>query len=294
MPSTWTVVDALDGPTSLEVDALLASIARRTGDEAFSESGAELLAGGAICHALRRNGGALTGYGLVPPGPNDDAEPALGTFDQDFARLFEAATVPTSILLRGVEDDEELERLEDRGWHLTRRVDRLERPLPADPAPPTALEVRPFVPGRDEAAWVAENNAAFVGHPTQGAMTVERLEAKERAAWFDPSGFLLFFDGDRLAASCWTKVHERAAGRVGEIYVISVAPFAQGGGLGRLAVLWGLDHLARRGLATAELYVEADNLDAYRLYQSLGFTYRSRVLEVRFGADDGASDRSPG
>jgi mycothiol synthase len=294
VPSAWTVVDSLDDTTAPEVDGLLASIERLTGDEAFSESGAELCATGSIRHALRHHGGALTGYGVVPHGPRDDAEPAIGTFDQEFARLFEATGAPASMLLRGVEDDEEVERLVERGWRLSRRVDRLRRPLPADPAPPTAFVVRPFEPGRDEAAWVAGNNAAFAGHPTQGAMTVGRLEAKERAAWFDPSGFLLFFDGDRLAASCWTKVHDRAAGRMGEIYVISVAPFAQGSGLGRIAVLRGLEHLAQLGLGIAELYVEADNLDAYRLYESIGFTYSARVLELRIGVDDEVAGRSTG
>jgi mycothiol synthase len=143
------------------------------------------------------------------------------------------------------------------------------------------------VPGLDEIAWVEQNNASFAGHPTQGAMTIDRLVAREHAPWFDPAGFLLFFEGDRLAASCWTKVHRGATGSVGEIYVVSVAPFAQGRGLGHVAVLQGLEYLASCGIELAELYVEEENLGAYQLYESLGFAYDARVVELRRGVAPG-------
>jgi mycothiol synthase len=282
VPSAWSVVDSIDDSVRIDVDRLLEAIERETGDEAFSESGFERRASGVFRHVLRSDDGVLTGYGIVSRGDQLDGEPALGTYDDGFAQLFERDDARASLLLRTV-GDEAIGRLVARGWVVARRVDRLRRSLPADPAPPTPLEVRAFVPGRDEKAWVEQNNASFVGHPTQGAMTVGRLEAHERSPWFDSSGFLLFYEGTRLAASCWTKVHRGASGTVGEIYVVSVAPFAQGRGLGRIAVLRGLEYLAGRRIELAELYVEEENVGAYHLYGSLGFAYDARVVELRRG-----------
>jgi mycothiol synthase len=81
---------------------------------------------------------------------------------------------------------------------------------------------------------------------------------------------LLEIDG-RLAASCWTKVHELHPDRFGEIYIISVHPDFQGRNLGRVMVTQGLDVLRKKGVSTAILFVEQSNVGALKLYESLGF-----------------------
>ena len=58
----------------------------------------------------------------------------------------------------------------------------------------------------------------------------------------------------------------------GEVYVVGVDPAHQGRGLGGPLTALGLAHLARRGLAEVELYVDGDNTAARRTYQRLGFT----------------------
>jgi mycothiol synthase len=280
--AAWTLVAALDEPDRAAVDALLDAAERAGRDEALTEDARERLATGAgVRHALRRDrGGAVDGYAVVADGEPLAAEPALGSYDTGLAELLEGLARPATLLLRPA-DDAITSALEARGWRKTRGLGRMRRALPAPPPPPTDLVIRPFEPGHDEARWVAQNNAAFAGHPTQSKMTVAKLEARERQPWFDPKGFLLLVDGDALLASCWTKVHPFEDGDVGEIYVISVAPTAQGRGLGRVAVLAGLAHLAGLGIRVAELFVEDTNVGAVRLYEALGFETVSRVVELR-------------
>ncbi|HUD69987.1 MAG TPA: mycothiol synthase [Acidimicrobiales bacterium] len=283
MDPSWRIVDELSDEERRDVEALLRAIEENSRDEALTEDQRERLESGATAsHALRGGpDGALRGYAIIGDGAPRRAEPALGTFDMELVTALEATGDTVSMLLRPV-DDELAAALTSRGWRPTREVHRLWMPLPAEPPTTTGLTVRSFRPGVDDQAWVDQNNAAFKGHPTQADMTVERLRARFSADWFDPDGFLLFFDGDQLVASCWTKVHRCASGDVGEIYVISVAPDAQGRGLGRVAVLAGLQHLAAEGLATAELFVEETNRAAYALYRSLGFRLDTRVVEFLF------------
>jgi mycothiol synthase len=156
----------------------------------------------------------------------------------------------------------------------------------ADPAValPDDVRVLPFRPGRDEDAWLAVNAAAFAHHPEQGAWTAEDLRLREAEPWFDPAGFLLAWRGDPddggvLLGSHWTKVHPPGSvggaapdEPVGEVYVLGVAPEAQGLRLGGALTDLGLAHLRRRGLGQVLLYVDEDNPAAVRLYERRGFT----------------------
>jgi mycothiol synthase len=73
----------------------------------------------------------------------------------------------------------------------------------------------------------------------------------------------------------------------GEIYVVGVVPTAQGEGLGRLLTAVGLAHLAGRGVGTAVLYVDGDNVPAVRTYERAGFTRRAvHVQYARRAADE--------
>jgi len=150
---------------------------------------------------------------------------------------------------------------------------RVPLPLAESPRWPPGITVRAFVPGQDDAAWLQVNNRAFDNHPDQGDWVEATLQRRLAESWFDPDGFLLAFDADRLAGFCWTKVHHAEPdGRLGEIYVIGVDPEHQGIGLGRALTVGGLDHLARdRSCPIGMLYVDGANPPALGLYRALGF-----------------------
>jgi mycothiol synthase len=280
--TSWRVVDELDAATARQVDSLLERIQAREGEEPFSETQLErLTAGRNLRHVVRREPtDEVTGYGVLAEGERLEAEAAYGTFDRAFAEAVATLSKPTTLTLRDVGEGE-VRELVARGWHVARTVLRLARPLPAPEPPATDLVIRPFNVGVDEATWVASNNAAFAGHPVQSTLTVERVQAKERAAWFDRDGFLMFWEQEALVASCWTKMRRVRERAVGEIYVIFVAPEAQGRGLGRLAVLAGLAYLASQGATSAELYVEGNNAPALGMYRSMGFDTDASVVELR-------------
>jgi len=157
------------------------------------------------------------------------------------------------------------------GWHLTRELNKMMRSLPLDCQHETSVgvSIARYRPEIDDEAWLEANNAAFSGHPENGALTVEDLRQRRRRLWFDPAGFLLAWEGDRVVGSCWTKLHDDG---VGEIYMIGVIPEWSGRGLGTTLLCLGLDYLFIVGHAErAMLFVEGDNERATRLYEELGF-----------------------
>jgi len=140
---------------------------------------------------------------------------------------------------------------------------------------PDGVSLRQFIPGQDEDAWLAVNRAAFSHHPEQGSLTRADLAARMEEDWFDPAGFLLAVDnGGRVVGFHWTKVHPRHGSHpaIGEVYVVGVAPEAQGSGLGKALTLAGIKYLQDLGLHAVMLYTDADNTPAVSLYRRLGFT----------------------
>lgn len=151
-------------------------------------------------------------------------------------------------------------------------------PLPS-PSPPDGVTIRTFVPGQDDAAWLAVNAKAFASHPEQGTTTQHDLDQRIGSSWFDPAGFFLAEQDGELVGFHWTKVQDGE----GEVYVVGVAPTAQGLGLGSLLTGTGLHYLSARGLRRITLYVEADNAPALAVYQRLGFVEEARDVLYRLG-----------
>jgi mycothiol synthase len=171
------------------------------------------------------------------------------------------------------------------GYSMQRELWQMRRSLRPDAAPlpavslPAGFAARPFVVGRDEAAWQEVNARAFVSHPEQGRMTRDDLVRRIAEPWFDAEGFILVEDrrgpAPVLAASHWTKVtppeDPQSRPAEGEVYVVGVDPAYQGLGIGRTITILGLVHLRDRGLTRAMLYVDADNSAAVATYSRLDF-----------------------
>jgi mycothiol synthase len=124
----------------------------------------------------------------------------------------------------------------------------------------------------DASQFLAVNAAAFADHPEQGGLDADGLARRVAEPWFDPEGLILAFDADGLAGFHWTKAEHG----VGEVYVVGVHPRAQGRGYGGLLLDAGLSHLAGKGLRTVELYVDAADGIAVRMYEHAGFAEAHR------------------
>jgi mycothiol synthase len=208
----------------------------------------------------------------------DPAEPTAGLEEALLARAVREAPAAHALHLwvmgAGPADDA---RVRAAGFAPERDLLQMRVGLPlADEllAATRPLATRPFVPGRDEEAWVETNNRAFAGHPEQGEWSVAQLRRRMAADWVELDGFLVADDpdGPGLIGACWTKIHRDRTPPLGEIYVIDVDPRHHGHGWGRSLTVAGLVYLAGRGLTLGMLYTDASNAAAVSLYRSLGFT----------------------
>jgi len=137
--------------------------------------------------------------------------------------------------------------------------------------------LRGFEPG-DESEILRVNASAFAHHPEQAGMDAANLAERMAEPWFDPQGLLVAVDpAERMLGFHWTKRHSR---QTAEVYVVAVAPEAQGRGLGKHLTLAGLDHLS--DVDEIILYVESDNLPGRALYEGLGFTHAAVDTHVQY------------
>ncbi|MCX5585969.1 mycothiol synthase [Streptomyces erythrochromogenes] len=292
-------IQTLDELTGEQADAVLDLIedaARTDGTTAVSEQGRLQLRGGpraGIRHFLLTDGGRLAAYGQLEdtdpveaPAAELVVHPALRGRGHGRAMGMALLAASGKRLRVWAHGGKSAARhlAQVLGLTLFRELRQLRRPLAEgaplpDPVLPPGVTVRTFLPGTDDAAWLAANAAAFAHHPEQGSLTQRDLDDRIAQPWFDAKGFFLAERDGELVGFHWTKVH--AAQQLGEVYVVGVLPGAQGGGLGKALTAIGLQHLAAQGLPTAMLYVDADNPAALAVYEGLGFTTHEVDLMYR-------------
>jgi mycothiol synthase len=232
-----------------------------------------------VRHIVAVDGG-LVGYAQVDAttaevlGQRDAIDPLLDAVESAVAE-FEIWTHGTGSRL--------VAAVERRGYRRDRVLWQLRWPVGNHSAIalPDGVHLRSFVPGRDESAWLAVNAAAFAHHPEQGGWTSTDLMAREREQWFDPAGLLLAEHGTELVGFHWTKMHTST---LGEVYVLGVAPNAQGMHLGSALLDAGLRYLRNRGATEVMLYVDDDNTPAMALYEGHGFRRIDHDAQYRRGS----------
>ncbi|MFF5013930.1 mycothiol synthase [Streptomyces sp. NPDC001165] len=285
----------LDPDRAEAVLGLLAEAARVDGQQPVSEQGRLQLRGGAragVSHLLLTVGDELVGYAQLEdtdpveaPAAELVVHPAHRGHGHGRA-LGSALLAASGKRLRvwahgGHSAARHLAQV--LGLTLFRELRQMRRSLTdlelPEPVLPPGVTVRTFEPGKDDAAWLAVNAAAFAHHPEQGSLTQRDLDDRKAEPWFDPAGFFLAERAGELAGFHWTKVHAEEG--LGEVYVLGVHPGEQGGGLGKALTTIGLRHLAAQGLPTAMLYVDADNTAAVSVYERLGFGTHETDLMYR-------------
>ena len=156
-------------------------------------------------------------------------------------------------------------------------------------------QIRTFIPGLDNQAFLALNNEVFADYPDQGGWSEDDLKVRLNEDWFETEGFFVAEDRGGLIGFCWTKIHgahthshngsddDHGHEALGEIYVLAVNPDYKGQGMGRDLTITGLNYLKYQGLNNVMLYVGVENKPAFKLYKSLGFNEFGSDVMYRVG-----------
>jgi mycothiol synthase len=234
-------------------------------------------------HLLVSEDGDLVGYAQLELGTEWSAgqlvvSPShrrVGVGTQLLRRLIMESSTPLRVWAMG---DTPAARALAQGVGMVREREllimerRLDEKLP-EPVIPPGVQIRTFVPGQDEQEWLRVNAAAFASHPEQALIDLDDLNDRMAESWFDARGFFVATKDGSMIGFHWTKQHQD---RLGEVYVLGIAPWAARRGLGKALLLTGLRWLQQQGNSRVKLYVESDHRAAIELYLTYGFATASR------------------
>jgi mycothiol synthase len=196
-------------------------------------------------------------------------------------------------------DNEPARRLfESLGYEYARTFWLMRVDLGAPPTPvrvPRGIRIRTFEPGRDDVALHAAMAEAFADHWGAGFPSFEEWRhfgVEGEGSRFDPTLWFLAVDGDEIVGAACCK--DRTARDPGSALVDDLAvrrPW-RGRGIGLALLLTAFAEFHRRGIARAELGVDAENpTGAVRLYERAGmhaaFSWEFWQKELRPAAAPG-------
>lgn len=133
------------------------------------------------------------------------------------------------------------------------------------------LNIRRFVQGKDEAAWVSVANKAFVDFEEFRSMSVEDMCASENNPAFDATGMFIAELDHEPVGVVNARVDKTREEKKGFIRFLGVVPECRKRGIGRALTQQAIDSLRERGMQTAEAEAEMDKPEGIGLFQSMGF-----------------------
>lgn len=178
-------------------------------------------------------------------------------------------------------DQESLQCYERAGFQEVRRNWRMEielNGLPASPRWPEGVELRPFIPERDDRVVFEMFERAFQDHwgDTSEDFAEWRSWAIEQAD-FDSSLYFIAWAGDQAVGGALCH-----SGPPGWVKSLAVAREWRGRGLGLALLQHSFGEFYRRNLRRAGLAVDSENLTgATRLYQRAGMRQTREYLNMK-------------
>jgi mycothiol synthase len=153
------------------------------------------------------------------------------------------------------------------------------------PPMPQGLEVRPVTTDQLRRLWDADVEA-FADHWGGFDASDGRFEAWQSDPKFDPSLFMVAWDGDEIAGGVINEINEAENAALGRLQGWLASVFVRRAwrrrGLARALVMRSLAILRDRGMTSAGLGVDADNAnEALRLYTECGFEVELRSAAYR-------------
>lgn len=179
------------------------------------------------------------------------------------------------------------EMLLAQGYAPVRCFFEMQRPLDGglpDASLPAGLAIRPALPEHYRAIWEA-GAECYRDQWEYVAVSDEDYKAWAATPDLDPSLWLVAWDGDQIAGAAINVVHKSEQGERdtwGETDDLFVRRPWRQRGLGRALLAGSLGLFKARGLTTAGLGVDAENLSGVlRLYEGLGYCAYQRVVMYR-------------
>ncbi|GAC1357152.1 MAG: hypothetical protein NVSMB42_16140 [Herpetosiphon sp.] len=176
--------------------------------------------------------------------------------------------------------DAELALLQEHGFQPVRSFVRMARSLrlPIDvPVVPPGFTLRPLNGVGEAQAWVELFNQSFIDHYNFHAATLEQRVAFFVAPYYRAELDLVVTAPDgSFVALCFAEINDEQNNlhhrSIGKICDLGTRRGFRRRGLARASLLAGLQRLAKAGMQTAWLFVDAQNpTGAIHLYEATGF-----------------------